>query len=57
MVRFFTVLALQVVVSVGGGAPSAVELLAVAGGTETRLAAVSPPYAYDWDTQSMPEGA
>jgi hypothetical protein len=47
----------HVVVSVQGGSPSAVELLATAGGADTRLAAVGPPYTYDWDTRSMSEGA
>lgn len=47
---------LHVAVTVRGGKPGAVEIVFTAGATETRLATVGPPYAYDWNTGSVPEG-
>jgi hypothetical protein len=47
---------LHITVTVQGGSPSAVEIILTASSTDTTLATIGPPYVYDWDTGSTPEG-
>jgi hypothetical protein len=46
----------HVSVTVQGTSPAAVEIVLTAGSTDTTLATVAPPFAFDWDTRSVPEG-